>query len=68
MQRNPMIPPAVEPLALQAILFFVLAKAAGDSRSEAVSKFVGSPLCEAFGDRLTVGNVYGFAQAGGYDD
>jgi hypothetical protein len=67
-QRNPLIPAEAEPRALQAILFFVMAKAAGESRSEAVARFVGSPLCEAFGDRLTVGNVYGFAQAGGYDD
>jgi hypothetical protein len=54
-------------LALQAILFFVMARAEGKSRSEAVSEFVESELCRAFGDTLTVGNVYGLAEAGGYD-
>ena len=61
-----MITDRAKPMALQAILFFVLAKMAGKTRSEAVTEFVGSPMCRAFGETLTVSNVYGLAEAGGY--
>jgi hypothetical protein len=61
-----MITEAAKPLALQAILFFMLAKGDGKTRSEAVAEFIGSPMCRDFGDGLTVGNVYGLAEAGGY--
>lgn len=63
---TPLIPDHVKPLALQAILFFVMAKMAGKTRCDAVGEFIHSPMCEAFGDRFTVGNVYGLAEAGGY--
>lgn len=62
-----MISENAKPLALQAILYFVMAKAEGKTRSEAVNAFIGSPMCLAFGDKLTVGNVYGLAEAGGYE-
>lgn len=54
------------PVALQAILFFTLAFMAGESRSEAITRFIRTELCRSCGDKLTVGNVYGFATAGGY--
>ena len=62
-----MITDHAKPLALQSILFFVLCKAQGKTRSEAISAFIGSPMCLAFGNGLTVGNVYGLAEAGGYE-
>ncbi len=61
-----MIAESAKPLALQSILFFVMAKMAGKTRLEAVTEFVNSPMCAAFGENLTVGNVYGLAKAGGY--
>lgn len=61
-----MIAEHAKPLALQAILYFVLAKMNGKTRSEAVADFIGSPMCREFGENLTVGNVYGLAEAGGY--
>ncbi len=63
-----MITEQAKPLALQAILYFVMARNDGLSRSEAVASFVGSPLCRAFGEKLTVGNVYGLAAAAGYEE
>jgi hypothetical protein len=63
-----MITNAAKPLALQAILYFVMAKTDGEGGSEAVQNFVNSNLCRAFGDKLTVGNVYGLASAAGYEN
>jgi len=51
---------------LQAILFFALARAFGETRSEAVARFTQGELCKLGGDELTVGMVYGFAEAAGY--
>jgi hypothetical protein len=63
-----MIAESAKPLALQAILYFLMAKEAGKTRPEAVAAFVESDLCKAFGESLTVANVYGLASAGGYED
>lgn len=65
---NDLIPDRVKPLALQAILYFTMAKADGKTRSEAVEEFVGSEMCLAFGEKFTVGNVYGLAEAAGYTE
>ncbi len=64
----PVITDNAKPLALQAILYFTMAKMEGRTRSEAVAAFIGSEMCKAFGDALTVGNVYGLAEAAGYTD
>lgn len=61
-----MITEQAKPLALQAILYFVMAKMDGKTRSEAVLAFVHSEICKEFGKDLTVANVYGLASAGGY--
>ena len=61
-----MITDRAKPLALQAILYFTMAKSEGKTRSEAVADFVRSDLCKAFGENFTVGNVYGLAEAAGY--
>ena len=54
---------------LQAIIYFVLAKIEGKTRLEAIQAFCDGELCRTmFNDRLTVGMVYGLAQAGGYSD
>lgn len=54
---------------LQAILYFVLAKIDGKTRLEAITSFCDGELCRTmFNDNLTVGMVYGLAEAGGYHD
>lgn len=63
-----MITDRAKPLALQAILFFVMAKADGKTRLQAITEFCDGEVCRAFGDTLTVGNVYGLAFAAGYTD
>lgn len=55
-----------ETYKMQAALFFALAKMAGHSREDAVNAFICGELCKLGGDELTVGIVYGFAEAGGY--
>ncbi len=54
-------------LALQAILYFLMARNDGKTRYEAISEFCGSELSMAFGSDLTVANVYGLATAAGYE-
>lgn len=60
---QPLIPENVKPLALQAILFFVLANIGGKTRSEAVAAFVGSALCRAFGDGFDRGQRLRFRRS-----
>jgi len=63
-----LIPDDVKPLALQAVIYFVLANINDEPRSEETQRFINSPMCKAFGDKLTFGNVCGLAEAGGYKD
>jgi hypothetical protein len=53
-------------LVVQAVLYFLMARMANKTSSEAVADFVGSQLCRAFGNNLTVGDVYAMAEAAGY--
>jgi hypothetical protein len=62
-----MITERARPLALQAILYFFMARTDGKSRAEAEAEFIGSELCRAFGDGLTLNNVDGLAAAAGYE-
>lgn len=58
-----------ESVKFQAILYFVLAKIDGKTRLEAIQGFLDGELNRRyFNDRLTVGMVYGLAEAGGYRD
>ncbi len=64
---NAMISDNAKSLALQAILYFLMARNAGKTRYEAICEFSGSPSSLAFGKDLTVANVYGLAEAAGYE-
>lgn len=62
------LPMKWETYKLQAILFFVLARIHGETRLEAVTRFTDGDLCKLGGAELTVGMVYGFAAAAGYEN
>lgn len=51
----------------RSIVLFSIFKFCGLTRSEAVLRFLSTPTCVAFGDALTVGDVYSFAARGGYE-
>jgi len=61
-----MVTDYAKPLALQAVLYFLMARLDGKTRPEAIADFIGSKLCQEFGENLTVANVYGLAAAAGY--
>lgn len=60
-----MITERAKPLALQAILFFIVKRMSNNTREQAIKDFLKTEICKAF-DELTVGNVYGLAEAAGY--
>lgn len=55
-------------LALQSILFFILAYNDGKTRLEAITEYTKSEICLLFGPNLTVGAVYEMAERAGYHD
>ena len=61
-----MIPEQAKPLAVQAVLYFLMARMDGKTQLEAITDFIGSRLCQEFGENLTLANVYGLAAAAGY--
>jgi hypothetical protein len=58
--------PETRSAILQSILWFMLQNISGVERSDAITEFTRTELCKRFGDGLTVGDVYKFAEIGGY--
>jgi len=48
-------------LEMQILIYFLLQRASGRRKSEAIRSFLSTPLCRSMGTRLTVGDVWGWA-------
>jgi hypothetical protein len=46
---------------MQILIYFLFQRASGRRKSEAIRSFLATPLCRSMGDRLTVGDVWGWA-------